>query len=118
MDSRREFPKHFKYVLFWLLLPVGFIVLCFSYVSTEITTSLYQQEITNWPELCKVKDNPDFKYIKLVKYIKYKKEARMYCIYEDSTKNVSLDINYTRGWQVILSQKMSEDGSLYWPVYV
>ena len=95
------------------------VILIFGYVATEINTNLYAKEISNVDELCQTEKNPDLKYIKVLKYEKSAKRAEIYCIYEDSNKNLDLDMSYRDGkWQAYLTTKLNKDRNFYWPVYV
>jgi len=90
----------------------------FSYVETEINTNLSLNEFNNLEELCPKKDL-DFKYAKVVTFEKARRFSRIYCIYEDPSKNVQLDMNHTGGkWQPYFRQNLNQDRNIYWPIYI
>ena len=105
-------------LLLWIIFFFLVLRMVFSYINTEIRTNLYLSQITNINELCQVDKNPDFKYARILRLERAFNDASIYCIYEDYTKNVRLDLNYRREkWEVYLTTRLNKDSNLYWPIY-
>ncbi len=102
-----------------LLIILLFSSLIFAYIRAETATNLYLKEIKNISELCETAENPDFKYAKVINYEKALTKAKVYCIYEDSSKNLELNLilEEDKG-RIYLIKKINKDRNLYWPVYI
>ena len=100
----------------------------FGYIQTEFLTATYKSEF-NIQVICKKDQNPDWKTFKIINFEKYRRTAKTYCIYQDSTKNSSVNLYYNDNdnesgnyeiqnkWQVEYVRNLRDTNSLQWPVY-
>ncbi|MEM1312735.1 MAG: hypothetical protein AAGF07_04705 [Patescibacteria group bacterium] len=96
---------------------IGFLI--FSYITAELNTRMYADQFDNLDLLCSTDVNEDFKYLKVISYEKAFNRASVYCVYEDSSKNLRLDLNYRESeWQVYLTTRLNKKRNLYWPIYL
>jgi|GEM_PF-1978495 len=105
---------------FWLtILTLIFLVWIFyPYLQTEVLTSLYNKDLPV-ERICR-ESNPNTKlrYTKIIEYEKPSSQAKVYCLYEDTSQNTVLRLNQTKDWQAYLTLRLNKDRSFYWPMYI
>jgi hypothetical protein len=100
-------------------LAVGLFFTIFAYIQTEWLTRLYLSQISNSRDLCTEVADGNLKYVKLVEFTKYRREAVMYCIYESPKDSLILYLAYNpeTNWKVYSAKQMFVERQLIWPVY-
>jgi hypothetical protein len=113
----KSFPKDY-YSIIAIGASFFFLVLFFfSYVQTEILTAFNSSEF-DITRICKVSLNSDFKSFKLIKFEKFKGSARAYCLYENSQKNIAVDlIIKDKIWKIENLKSIQKENVFIWPVY-
>jgi len=94
------------------------LLVIFPYLETELKTFLFSSEIPNLAKTCESYSTSRLKYIKLLKYNRPLKKAKVYCLFEDTSENLSLDMVYQNSWKVIYTKKINSEKNFYWPVYI
>lgn len=105
----------------WLkiMLASTFVIIFFigllGYLRTEIATNLYQKEF-NVVEICGT-DETGFKDFKIVEYQKFRKRAKVYCLFSDPEKSLLINLSLRENWEITTSEKLNAWGKFYWPIY-
>lgn len=109
----------FKILILITTVLLFFIISIWSYIQAEISTAIFSSEISNITSLCNSSNkNNNLKYYKIVNYNKSVQTATIYCIYEDSSLNVKLDLNKSDDWRIVFATKLNKEKSYYWPIYI
>jgi hypothetical protein len=101
-------------VAIFLLLAVGIV----PYLNAEYLTREHGNEIQAMQFCIRSSPNAKLKYYKVVRYEAPRRSAEIYCIYEDSEKNVRIVAEKRAGWNMLLSDRINTKNGLYWPLYL
>ncbi len=109
---------NFTHLVGLSLLVIVFFFLLFSYIQAEWLTSLYLPQISNSTKLCHEVKMSELKYIRVTNFEKYKRQAKIYCVYEQTAINVILDLALVDNiWRVYSAHEINQPKSLIWPIY-
>jgi hypothetical protein len=115
MKIDKIIPKDFSPIATTIILGLVLILIFFPYIQTEINDNFYAQQL-NQIKLCKTDKNPDFKQMKLIYLEKFRSSAKVYCLYDNQEKNISMTLYFSgENWNVEYSRLLSE--GFYWPIY-
>jgi hypothetical protein len=87
----------------------------YPYIQTEVYSTFNQNEFDN-VRFCKSEQENDFKKLKIINLEKNKNNAKIYCLYNQSSKNYSLNLFLLEGnWRVETSKSLND--GFFWPIY-
>ncbi len=108
-------PKDFIPISLYFVFAPLVLWFFFPYVQVEIQTNFNVNEFDSI-KYCKSDKNPDFKKLKIVYLEKYRGNAKIYCLYQNTNKNFSITLyNVDQKWFIEQTRNLSE--GFYWPIY-
>jgi hypothetical protein len=109
------YPKQFDSISAVLLGIFLATLFFYPYVQTEILTLANPKEFDS-TRFCRKNIDPDFKSLKVVELEKFRGRAKVYCLYEKTSKNYKIDLySGEEGWKVEYAKSISD--GFYWPIY-
>lgn len=111
------YPNEYIGILVSVLVLALLFSVFFGYIQTEVFTITYKSEF-DIKAICKVDQNSDWKNFKIINFEKYRRTAKVYCIYQDSLKNSVVNLYYAEDkWSVEYFRNLRDNNSFQWPVY-
>jgi hypothetical protein len=108
-------PKDFTPFSSYLIFAPLILCFFFPYIQSEIQTNANSYEFDQ-VQYCRSDKNPDFKKLKIIYIEKHKSIAKLYCLYNNTNKNYSVNLYYTdQKWFVEQNRNLSD--GFYWPIY-
>jgi hypothetical protein len=109
------YPKDFLPLSVYIVSAPLVLIFLFPYIQAEVQTAVNSKEFSP-TKYCKKNKQYELKELKIIYIEKYKGVAKIYCLYEETQLNYSVNLYYADDkWFVEQNRVLSE--GLYWPIY-
>jgi hypothetical protein len=113
------YPKDYNSIIGVAISLFALFIVFFGYIQAEIFTQTYKNEF-DIKTLCKTDSNWDWKDFKIIQYEKYKRNAKIYCLYQNMDKTLVINLYYTpdqNQWIVEYARNLKDENKFQWPIY-
>jgi hypothetical protein len=103
-------------VLLWTFALIVLVTAVYGYLQVELNTITQGQNLDIQTK-CQDQGN-QLKQAKVFEYHPYRDYASILCVFQDSSENTLIILNYRQDWEVVTREKINQSRDFYWPIYL